>query len=176
LGGTPGRGRRPLDRGSGLPGSGGYSMPIMAAQRSSSEAFVLNESNEVRPAEINEGRQWQRSALHAVVMINRESDLPADDRDDGLDGSSVTQPILAVVTTVVLYFGKDISLPGAVTQHGAADLHRGTSWSSARPGNSQFTVRLPILRPRSERTPRKGPNTIAQARTDVSCWSKIMSM
>jgi hypothetical protein len=93
----------------------------MAAQTSSSQAFVLNESQEVRPASINESRQWQRSALHAVVMIKRESDLPADDRDDdGLDGSSVMQPILAVLATVVLYFGKDILLPLAPVQEGGA--------------------------------------------------------
>ena len=47
--------------------------------------------------------------------FNKESNLAADDRDDGLDGGSVTRPILAViVATVVLYFGKDILLPLAM--------------------------------------------------------------
>ncbi len=48
----------------------------------------------------------------AVNDFNKESDLPADDRDESLDGGGVTRPILAViVATVVLYFGKDILLP-----------------------------------------------------------------
>src|SRR5208283_2549429 len=44
--------------------------------------------------------------------LNNESNLPAEDREDGLDGGGVTRSILAViVATVVLYFGKDILLP-----------------------------------------------------------------
>src|ERR1700733_3472563 len=47
--------------------------------------------------------------------FNNESNLPADDRDDGLDGGGVTRPLLAIiVATVVLYFGKDILLPLAM--------------------------------------------------------------
>jgi predicted PurR-regulated permease PerM/methanogenic corrinoid protein MtbC1 len=47
--------------------------------------------------------------------FNKESNLPTDDRDDGLDGGGVTRPILAViVATIVLYFGKDILLPLAM--------------------------------------------------------------
>lgn len=47
--------------------------------------------------------------------FNKDSILPADDRDDGLDGGGVARPILAViVATVVLYFGKDILLPLAM--------------------------------------------------------------
>ena len=47
--------------------------------------------------------------------FNKESNLPADDRDDDMDGGGVARPILAViVATVVLYFGKDILLPLAM--------------------------------------------------------------
>jgi predicted PurR-regulated permease PerM/methanogenic corrinoid protein MtbC1 len=54
------------------------------------------------------------SDLHATVVhdFNQEPNLPADDRDDGLDDGGITRPILAIiVATVVLYFGKDILLP-----------------------------------------------------------------
>ena len=57
------------------------------------------------------------SDLHPTVVndFNKESNLPADDRDDGLDDGGITRPILAViVATVVLYFGKDILLPLAM--------------------------------------------------------------
>jgi hypothetical protein len=51
----------------------------------------------------------------AVSDFDKESNPAADDRDDGLDGSSVTRPILGViVATGVLYFGKDILLPLAM--------------------------------------------------------------
>jgi len=47
-----------------------------------------------------------------VNDFNNESNLPADDLDDGLDSGGVARPILAVIiATVVLYFGKDILLP-----------------------------------------------------------------
>ena len=52
--------------------------------------------------------------LHAAEInpFNRESSLPADDRDDGLHGRGVNGPILGVVVaTIILYFGKDILLP-----------------------------------------------------------------
>ena len=51
----------------------------------------------------------------AVKVFDKESNPAADDRDDGLDGGSVTRPILGViVATGVLYFGKDILLPLAM--------------------------------------------------------------
>ena len=47
--------------------------------------------------------------------FNKEANLPDGDRDEGLDGGGITQPILAIiVATVVLYFGKDILLPLAM--------------------------------------------------------------
>ena len=50
----------------------------------------------------------------AVSDFDQESN-PADDRDEGVDGGSVTRPILAViVATAVLYLGKDILLPLAM--------------------------------------------------------------
>jgi len=50
-----------------------------------------------------------------VNDFNKDSNLPADDRDDDIEGGGVTRPILAViVATVVLYFGKEILLPLAM--------------------------------------------------------------
>jgi predicted PurR-regulated permease PerM len=47
-----------------------------------------------------------------VNEFNQESNLPADDRTDGLDDGGITRPVLAIIiATVVLYFGKDILLP-----------------------------------------------------------------
>ena len=52
--------------------------------------------------------------LHATIVndFNKESNLPAVDRDESLDGGGVTRPILGVViATAILYFGKDFLLP-----------------------------------------------------------------
>jgi hypothetical protein len=44
--------------------------------------------------------------------FNKESNLPDEDRDNGLDGRAVSRSILGVVVaTVILYFGKDILPP-----------------------------------------------------------------
>ena len=68
---------------------------------------------------LNAAHVLARHFLDLLVALvndfNKESILPADDRDDGLDGGGVTRPILAViVATIVLYFGKDILLPLAM--------------------------------------------------------------
>ena len=47
-----------------------------------------------------------------VSDFNKGSNLPAEDRDESLDGGGVTRPILGVaIATAILYFGKDFLLP-----------------------------------------------------------------
>jgi len=67
-------------------------------QSSAGPSDVKNPASHLCPAIVND--------------FNKESILPADNRDDGLDGGGVSGPILGVVVaTVILYFGKDILLP-----------------------------------------------------------------
>src|SRR5271170_435148 len=84
--------------------------PAVAVGNGNAEGSVPADQASVGPN--NPENTASNSHVTAGNDFSKESDLPADDLDEGLDGGGVTRPILAViVATIVLYFGKEILLP-----------------------------------------------------------------